>query len=294
MKQERPCTQEERSPPHENDGPSACKTALHLPQLQAHVHLKQHVSRNSCKELSRHEIAEHKCPPADPVEAQRNEESTVGRQYDMLCDDLSGLAEEMICLLTPIRKKVESLESTVSGIESRLSDLEAKTKLTQVDRVSDQGEFIWRVRNIASIMQKQKTRNGGDELELCSPPFYTSRFGYKLCLWLKFNSQDSAERNFISLYFSVMKGEYDNMLSWPFKYTVTLMLLDQDGDDHIDYCLTMDPACPYSWQPTTEKNMYLGVDKFASLSVLDESSPYTNNDVVYFKVSLRKTEVFSP
>ena len=38
----------------------------------------------------------------------------------------------------------------------------------------------------------------------------------------------SGKGTHLSFFLTVMKGEYDALLQWPFKQTVTLMLLDQD------------------------------------------------------------------
>ena len=37
----------------------------------------------------------------------------------------------------------------------------------------------------------------------------------------------------LSLFFVVMRGQYDALLCWPFRQTVTLMLLDQDKVEHV-------------------------------------------------------------
>ena len=78
--------------------------------------------------------------------------------------------------------------------------------------------------------------------------------------------------------------------TWPFHYVVTLMLLDQDGKNHVSQRVTTDPSCPDFCQPTTERNNLVGVDNYAPLTVLASDSPHAKNNVVFFKVCIRKAD----
>ena len=272
----------------------SCVVALPRPQPFEPTVPKQLLTRSSCGAITEREMASAECKNSHltPPKAQKHGENAMQGQYEEIHNDMSRLAEELMSLIAPLRKKVEVLESAMMCVENRLLDLETNMKLTPFNCISDDGDFdfVWRVRSITSILQKQKQLKDGEELKLCSPSFYTSRFGYKLCLWLKFNSFSPNENYFISLYFCIMKGEYDTTLTWPFNYAVMLILLDQDEKSNISHRLTMDPSCPNFRQPSTERNGLVGVDKFASLSMLASDSSYAKNDVVYFKVCIRKAD----
>ena len=60
-------------------------------------------------------------------------------------------------------------------------------------------------------------------------PFFISRHGYKLCLRVYLNGDGSGRGTHISFFITLMKGEFDLLLPWPFKQTVSLSLLAQDG-----------------------------------------------------------------
>ncbi len=60
-----------------------------------------------------------------------------------------------------------------------------------------------------------------------SSPFYTSLKGYKLCLSFAVNGIGDGKGNHVSVYACLMKGEYDDSLTWPFLGTVTFELLNQ-------------------------------------------------------------------
>ena len=76
---------------------------------------------------------------------------------------------------------------------------------------------------------------------------------------------------YLSFFLTVMKGEYDALLPWPFKPTVTLMLLDQDQDRHI--VQSFEPIKNSSFhRPNSKMNIASGCPKFALLSLLNNSS----------------------
>ncbi len=55
-----------------------------------------------------------------------------------------------------------------------------------------------------------------------SPPFYTHKYGYKMCLIVYTNGTDRLRGVWVSAYVSLVKGEYDDHLKWPYHGKVTL------------------------------------------------------------------------
>ena len=122
---------------------------------------------------------------------------------------------------------------------------------------------------------------------LYSPPFYTGQnSGYKLCLFLYMDGDGSGKGTHLSFYIAVMRGEYDAQLTWPFKQKVTLILQDQDHQQHIAEWFKPDPAeYNASFQrpsPYSEMNIAFGCPKFAPLSVLDNPS-YVKDDTMILR-----------
>ena len=50
-----------------------------------------------------------------------------------------------------------------------------------------------------------------------------------MCLRLYLIGDGAGTGTHLSLFLTIMKGEYDALLSWPFQQLVTLMLLAQDN-----------------------------------------------------------------
>ena len=83
------------------------------------------------------------------------------------------------------------------------------------------------------VSRRRDEARTGKTISLYSAPFYTSRFGYKLCLRLYMDGDGSGKGSHLSFFLTIMKGEYDALLPWPFSQMVTLMLVDQNKKKHI-------------------------------------------------------------
>ena len=57
-------------------------------------------------------------------------------------------------------------------------------------------------------------------MSLYSQPFYTDRYGYKMCGRVYLNGDGMGKGTHLSLFFVLMRGEYDALLEWPFRQKV--------------------------------------------------------------------------
>ena len=58
------------------------------------------------------------------------------------------------------------------------------------------------------------------------------RNGYKMCIRAYLNGDGSGYKTHLSLFFVVMKGEYDALLKWPFDYKVSMILVGEERFVH--------------------------------------------------------------
>lgn len=65
-------------------------------------------------------------------------------------------------------------------------------------------------------------QNGGGftNEEFFFSAFYTAKYGYKVCLRIYLNGDGTGKGTHVSLFFVVMKGDYDALLPWPFRHKV--------------------------------------------------------------------------
>jgi len=105
------------------------------------------------------------------------------------------------------------------------------------------GHLIWKIKNFQQRVDKLLS---GELPALESEPCFTSRYGYKYCLRLHQYHREPQQRHCqyhhdkqdteLNLFFQLMRTEFDNILSWPFKMDVRCRLLNQCGDRTKDKC----------------------------------------------------------
>ena len=80
------------------------------------------------------------------------------------------------------------------------------------------------------------------------PPFHTHTNGYRMILKVCVNGRHATKRTHISVYVSLMRGEYDNDLDWPFQGYVIVELINwREDSNHLLHTIVFneqtDPDC---------------------------------------------------
>ncbi|XP_007451385.1 PREDICTED: TNF receptor-associated factor 5 isoform X2 [Lipotes vexillifer] len=152
------------------------------------------------------------------------------------------------------------------------------------------GKLIWKV---TDYKLKKKEALDGHTVSIFSQPFYTSRCGYRLCARAYLNGDGSGKGTHLSLYFVVMRGEFDSLLQWPFRQRVTLMLLDQSGKrNHIMETFKADPNSSSFKRPDGEMNIASGCPRFVAHSTLENAkTTYIKDDTLFLKVAVDLTDL---
>ena len=83
-------------------------------------------------------------------------------------------------------------------------------------------------KSVSGFSKALKKAKHGGKTSILSDPFY--RYAYKCRLVLDPNGYGMGENTHLSIFFFVMKSEYDAILSWPLNTTVTFRLIDQQED----------------------------------------------------------------
>ena len=131
--------------------------------------------------------------------------------------------------------------------------------------------------------------NGFDKLKADdqiwrTSPFYTHVGGYKMCLKIYANGNGYCNGTHVSVFVSMMKGEFDSHLQWPFKGEVTVQLVNQrEGGDNYE------EESAYCFQRVIEGGVEkgLGYPKFISHDALynpEEGKEYLKNNTLKFKI----------
>ena len=190
--------------------------------------------------------------------------------------------------LVNVEKRYEELEKQVSMLKVHVSELELQLQASLAS--THNGSFLWRIPDIS-----RRRRDAIEEriTSIYSPPFYTGRNGYKMCIRAYLNGDGMGYKTHFSLFFVVMKGEFDALMKWPFDYKVSLILVDQNHRKHIVQTFKPTPESSSFQRPTSDMNVASGCPQFSKLSVLDDEA-YVKDDVLFVKCIVDTTRIFHP
>ena len=119
------------------------------------------------------------------------------------------------------------------------------------------------------------------------PAFFSRIGGYKMAIEVSANGEGVGKDTHVSVYIRIMRGEYDDMLRWPLRASVTIQLISQSGNEATHYEMT---TPQYEWVQV--RNGVVGVgwgwDKFIHRGELEYNSvrrtEYLKNDRLNFRV----------
>ena len=177
-------------------------------------------------------------------------------------------------------KKVDELKRQLKeGLNEKQVNEAIERKVMQMKKAKS---FMWKIQNFSEVLRKAK-EIGGFHRILKSEPFYTESCGYKMQLLLYPNGDGSGLNTHISVFHSVIEGEYDALLSWPLSTAVKITLIDQPRDifpqNPVDFYFTH----KVNERPKENSNCSLGSPAFVSHEKL-KTSRYLIDDTLFLRV----------
>jgi len=113
-----------------------------------------------------------------------------------------------------------------------------------------------------------------------------------MCARIYLNGDGMGKGTHVSLFFVIMRGQYDALLKWPFRQKVTLMFLDQSNREHVVDAFRPDPTSSSFKRPTTEMNIASGCPLLMSLTQLDSAShAYVKDNTAFVKISVNTEDL---
>ena len=184
-----------------------------------------------------------------------------------------------------LQRQFESMSHSLALRNVMLTDLDEYVRQQEVS--SHDGILNWKITEFA---KKRQDAVSGHQTSFYSPCFFTSRYGYKMCARIYLNGDGIGRGTHISVFFVVMRGEYDALLRWPFRQKVTFMLLDQNNVEHVIDSFRPDPNSSSFQRPRRETNIASGCPTFCPLSELNDHA-YVRDDTMFLKVIVDTTDL---
>ncbi|NWU97049.1 TRAF2 factor, partial [Upupa epops] len=182
-------------------------------------------------------------------------------------------------IIRGLELKIAELQRCLMQKDAGLSSLHKCLLFSE--QTSYDGVFLWKITDVGRKLQDSVT---GRTVSLYSPAFYTAKYGYKVCLRVYLNGDGTGKGTHLSLFFVVMKGDYDALLPWPFRHKVTFMLLDQNNREHVIDAFRPDLTSASFQRPVNEMNVASGCPMFLPLSKLQSPKfAYVKEDTLFLK-----------
>ena len=180
-------------------------------------------------------------------------------------------------------KTLGQMSLTAARSDAALAEVDLR--LLAVETNSYNGMIVFKINNFRRRLDEART---GRRVSLYSPTFYTNRHGYKVCLRVYLNGDGSGKGTHVSVFFTIMKGEFDSLLDWPFRAKVTFSILDQGYPRHNRVESFIPDQQSSSFQrPVNDMNIASGCPKMISHDELfSKAGNYLRDDCLYIKAAV--------
>ena len=221
---------------------------------------------------------------------------------------LSLVAQEVPKLQTVVQQQTDQIKQ--QGDQMKQQDDQIKQQITQqedqmklmADQIKQQGDLIKqqgdqmkqmanRIKQLEKpfppvdiIMDDFEKKKRSNDVWY-SPPFYTHLGGYRICLGVHANGIGDGEGTHVTVAVHLMRGEFDDLLKWPFNGEVTIQLKKNDPP-HYQMIINLNEktANECVCKPTKERNPGRGYHEFIFHADL-YAGGYLKDDKLVFRVS---------
>ena len=212
----------------------------------------------------------------------------------ILSDDIARLimetgrlemsAKEIMLGLDSMRKIDKDNEEKVQDLLKMNVDVEAKVYQLKSASTSDASILDDNAMTTFLFSYSQDERGTMILSSKCIRRFRTSVFGYEFSLRAAFAAD--TEKMYLSLGLTLCNSEYANLLPFPFRYYLYVVLWDQSNQHkHIVHKLEPEARKSAFQRPISDKNEEYVITKFCPLATLtDARTIYASNQTFFIRI----------
>lgn len=209
-------------------------------------------------------------------------------QLTKYVSDLENSLIEEHCKSVELRESIDesiqlldALQLSQNSVTTEIIELK-ETVSNMITSSAFDGTYIWK---IVDVTEKLRLAQNDTQSSFYSPPFYSSPNGYKMCLRVYLNGDGTSRGTHMSVFFVLMRGDYDAILNWPFDYKVTFILYDQSGKQkHIVESFRPNTSSTSFSRPKYSINTASGIPRFAPISEITRpNNSYVVDDTMFLK-----------
>ena len=146
-------------------------------------------------------------------------------------------------------------------LNESVADMDSKVQL-QENKILN-GEVIWKIDKADFRMTQARS---GKVVALNSAPCYTKQYEYKYWTRLYLQGDGMGRSTHVSLFFVVMKSEYDQLLTWPMQKRISFELINHVNEaESVIESFVSNPRSSSFQRPTNNMNVASGCPMFVPL-----------------------------
>ena len=189
-----------------------------------------------------------------------------------------------------LKKDVEIVKSKVTDMENKnfeiykaVADMDLKIQL--VENKTMDGGLIWKIDKLDFRMAQAKL---GKVTALHSAPCYTNQYEYKYCIRLYLHGDGMGRATHISIFFVVMKSDYDELLPWPMQKRVTFELINLENEaNSVIETFSSNPESSSFQRPTKNMNVATGCPTFISIEQFLNGG-FVKDDCAFIRTTVKE------
>uniref|UniRef100_A0A0N5AUT9 MATH domain-containing protein n=1 Tax=Syphacia muris TaxID=451379 RepID=A0A0N5AUT9_9BILA len=210
----------------------------------------------------------------------RDENSLHLSQMCAAVTEMSEASKNALQEITEMNNESESIVSRVMQVTNLYSHCYSS-------------QFIWHITNYSESYARARR---GEPPVIYSPPFSSHRQGYKLAAAIGLYGDGDAIGEYNSVFITLLRGEYDPILQWPFKCPIKFTLINLKGGKNVEATITprtTENNLPFLGKPTSDRNPAFGLKNFADLRLMTESNGFIANNSCFLKIDIDLDPIYN-
>ena len=245
------------------------------------------------------EVTEKNAVLTKTVEEMNSNSKMVSETVNALKKELDILKDEPVQPQIPVlgtggklKRDVEELKSKISNVQDKNQDLSKSVadmdlKIQLQENKTLNGELIWKIDKVDFRMAQARS---GKVVALHSAPCYTKQYEYKYCTRLYLQGDGMGRSTHVSLFFVVMKSEYDQLLNWPMLKRITFELINHVNEvESVIESFVSNPRSSSFQRPTNNMNVASGCPMFISIERF-LTGGFVVDNCAYIKTTVHEVE----
>ena len=214
------------------------------------------------------------------------------KELDILKDERGQPQIPVLGTGGKLKRDVEELKSKISNVQDKNQDLSKSVtdmdlKIQLQENKTLNGELIWKIDKVDLRMTQASS---GKVVALHSAPCYTKQYEYKYCTRLYLQGDGMGRSTHVSLFFVVMKSEYDQLLTWPMQKRITFELINHVNEaESVIESFVSNPRSSSFQRPTNNMNVASGCPMFISIERF-LTGGFVVDNCAYIKTTVHEVE----